>query len=126
MGDLARQVRCESHLDGPEVLPELPEAAVGCRDLADVRNAVAVSGWTQADLLINTLKQASASEDGLTRLSVMEAAREQDYASPMLINGIKWFSTPELLTGIDGFRPIKWNAGEKRFEPAGEVISIRP
>ncbi|WP_456695911.1 ABC transporter substrate-binding protein [Aeromicrobium sp. P5_D10] len=89
-------------------------------------NAVAVSGWTQADLVINTLKQAAASEDGLTRLSVMEAAREQDYASPMLINGIKWFSQPDLLTGIDGFRPIKWVAADKAFVPAGDVISIRP
>ncbi|MFI5430184.1 ABC transporter substrate-binding protein [Aeromicrobium sp. UC242_57] len=89
-------------------------------------NAVAVSGWTQADLIINTLKQAAASEDGLTRLSVMEAARDQDYASPMLINGIKWFSTPDLLTGIDGFRPIKWVAADKAFVSAGDVISIRP
>ncbi len=89
-------------------------------------NAVAVSGWTQADLVINTLKQAAESEDGLTRLSVMEAARDQDYDSPMLIDGINWYSTPELLTGIDGFRPITWNAAEERFEPAGDVISIRP
>ena len=89
-------------------------------------NAVAVSGWTQADLVINTLEQAAKSKDGLTRLSVMEAAREQDYASPMLINGIKWFSTPELLTGIDGFKPIKWNSADERFVPAGDVVSIRP
>lgn len=89
-------------------------------------NAVAVSGWTQADLLVNTVKQAAESEDGLTRLSVMEAARDQDYASPMLINGIKWFSEPDLLTGIDGFRPTRWIAAEERFEPAGEIINIRP
>ena len=56
----------------------------------------------------------------------MEAARDQDYASPMLINGIKWFSQPDLLTGIDGFKPIKWNAADKRFVPAGDVVSIRP
>ncbi len=89
-------------------------------------NAVAVSGWTQADLVVNTLKQAAASKDGLTRLSVMEAARDQDYASPMLIDGIKWFSTPTLLTGIDGFKPIKWVAADKRFVPAGDAVSIRP
>lgn len=88
-------------------------------------NAVAVSGWTQADLVINTLKQAQESGE-LTRLSVMEAARDQDYASPMLINGIKWYSTPELLTGIDGFKPIKWVAADEEFVPAGDIISIRP
>lgn len=106
-----------------EYLAQMKEAKVSDEVIG---NAVAVSGWTQADLLINTLKQAAGSDDGLTRLSVMEAARDQDYASPMLINGIKWFSQPDLLTGIDGFRPIKWSAAEKRFAPAGEVISIRP
>lgn len=89
-------------------------------------NAVTVSGWTQADLVINTLKQAAASEDGLTRLSIMEAARDQDYDAPMMIEGVKWFSTPELLTGIDGFGTIKWVAADERFVPSGEVISIRP
>ncbi|MCD9199855.1 ABC transporter substrate-binding protein [Aeromicrobium wangtongii] len=89
-------------------------------------NAVTVSGWTQADLVINTLKQAAASKDGLTRLSVMEAARDQDYDAPMMIDGVKWYSTPELLTGIDGFGTIKWVADEKRFVPSGDVISIRP
>lgn len=94
---------------------------------ADVTsNAVAVSGWTQADLVINTLKQAAASEDGLTRLSIMEAARDQDYDAPMMIDGVKWFSTPDLLTGIDGFGTIKWVAADKRFVPSGDVISIRP
>lgn len=88
-------------------------------------NAVAVSGWTQADLVVNTLKQAAATGE-LTRLSVMEAARDQDYASPMLINGIKWYSTPDLLTGIDGFKPIKWVAADQKFVPAGDVVSIRP
>ncbi len=88
-------------------------------------NAVAVSGWTQADLVINTLKQAQESGE-LTRLSVMEAARDQDYASPMLINGIKWYSTPELLTGIDGFKPIKWVAADEEFVPAGDIINVRP
>lgn len=94
---------------------------------ADVQgNAIAVAGWTQADLVINTLQQAAKSDDGLTRLSVMEAARDQDYAAPMLINGIKWFSQPDLLTGIDGFKPIKWVAAEERFVPAGDVVQIRP
>ncbi|EFQ84844.1 hypothetical protein HMPREF0063_10185 [Aeromicrobium marinum DSM 15272] len=110
--------------EGVALYREQMEAAGVPEDV--IGNAVAVSGWTQADLVINTLKQAAASDDGLTRLSVMAAARDQDYASPMLINGIQWYSTPELLTGIDGFRPITWNAAEQRFEPAGEVISIRP
>lgn len=91
-------------------------------------NAVAVSGWTQADLVINTLKQAAASEDGLTRLSVMMAARDQEYEVPMLINGIKWVSTPERLIGINGFRPQTWLVDEQRFAPleGADIIEIKP
>ena len=85
-----------------------------------------MAGYIQADLLVNTLTQAAASEDGLSRLSVMEAARDQDYASPMLLNGITWFSEPDLLTGMSGFKPIKWVAADEVFVPAGDVVSIRP
>lgn len=61
----------------------------------DPNNAVTISGRMQADLLINTLKQAAGSEGGLTRVNIIEAARDQDYASPVLTNGIRWISTAE-------------------------------
>ena len=51
---------------------------------ANKNNTIAVAGWVQADLLINTLKQAAASPSGLTHVSVIQAARDQSYASPML------------------------------------------
>jgi ABC-type branched-subunit amino acid transport system substrate-binding protein len=90
----------------------------------DKNNTITVAGWTQADLTINTLKQAMASSSGLTHASVIEAARNMTYASPMLINGIKWVSTPTELVGMDAFQTMVWSAADKRFKPDGDLIKI--
>ncbi|MEV4319128.1 ABC transporter substrate-binding protein [Actinocrispum sp. NPDC049592] len=90
----------------------------------DRNNTITVAGWVQADLTINTLKQAVASPSGLTHASVIEAARNMTYASPMLINGIKWVSTPTELVGFDAFQTLVWSAADKRFKPDGDLITI--
>ncbi len=91
---------------------------------SDPNNAVTVSGWTQADLMVNTLQQAADSEDGLTRESVIKAARDQDYASPLLLDGITWLSSADRSAGVSGFQPFKWDAKEQRFVSAGDVLSV--
>jgi branched-chain amino acid transport system substrate-binding protein len=91
---------------------------------ANKNNTIAVAGWVQADLFINTLKQAAASASGLTHVSVIQAARDQSYASPMLRNGIKWDSAPDALTGINGFQTTVWSAADKKFKAEGGVISV--
>jgi ABC-type branched-subunit amino acid transport system substrate-binding protein len=91
---------------------------------ANKNNTIAVAGWIQADLLINTLKQAAASPGGLTRVSVIQAARDQLYASPMLINGVKWESTPDSLVGMNAFQTTAWSAADKAFKAEGALIPI--
>jgi ABC-type branched-subunit amino acid transport system substrate-binding protein len=87
-------------------------------------NTIAVAGWIQADLLINTLKQAAASPSGLTHVSVIQAARDQLYASPMLLNGVKWESSPTSMVGINGFQTTAWSAADKTFKLQGDIIPI--
>lgn len=90
----------------------------------DPGNAVTISGWMQADLLVNTLKQAAESPEGLTRESIIRAARDQNYESPMLLDGITWKSTSERAAGVSGFAPVKWSAQEQRFVSAGDVVNV--
>ena len=78
----------------------------------------------EADLTINTLKQAAASPGGLTHASVIEAARDQTYASPMLINGINWVSTPTELIGMDAFQTFVWDAASQTFKAQGGLIKV--
>lgn len=98
--------------------------------LADVNgakaptNTITISGWVQADLTINTLKQAAASKNGLTHASIIEAARNQTYASPMMVNGVKWVSTPTELVGMNAFQTRVWNAASKLFVAQGDLISV--
>lgn len=91
---------------------------------ADKGNSITISGWLTADLTINTLKQAAASPEGLTQQSVIEAARNQNYASPMFINGVTWVSTPTDMIGFSGFQTQVWSAKDKSFHPDGDVIPI--
>lgn len=90
----------------------------------DPGNAVTISGWTQADLLVNTLKQAADSTEGLTRESIIRAARDQNYKSPMMLDGITWKSTGERAAGVSGFAPMKWNAKDQRFVFAGDAVDV--
>ena len=91
---------------------------------ADKDNTITVAGWTEADLTINTLMQAAASAAGLTHAGVIEAARDQNYASPMLRTGITWISTPTALTGFSGFQTLIWDASSKTFKPDGSIVSV--
>jgi len=104
--------------------PAVVEYLKALGNAPDPSNTITVAGWVQADLLINTLQQAADSEDGLTHQSMIEAARDQDYASPMLIDGVKWVSSADRNAGVSGFAPYAWNAKEKRFINVGDVTSI--
>ena len=90
----------------------------------DQANTITIAGWQAADLTVNTLKQAAASPDGLTQVSVIQAARNQNYACPMFINGINWLSTPTQMVGFSGFQTQVWSAADKAFKADGAVIPI--
>lgn len=104
--------------------PAVVEYLKALGDAPDPGNTITVAGWVQADLLINTLKQAAKSDDGLTHQSIIEAARDQDYASPMLIDGVKWLSSADRNAGVSGFAPYAWKAADKRFVKVGDVTTI--
>ncbi|MGH1561232.1 ABC transporter substrate-binding protein [Mumia sp. DW29H23] len=87
-------------------------------------NSYTVNGWAIADLMIDNFTRAAESEDGLSRLSIMEAARTQDYQPPMFIDGIKFKMSPTQSFGILAFKPYTWDAAGKTFVAAGDVIDI--
>jgi ABC-type branched-subunit amino acid transport system substrate-binding protein len=91
---------------------------------SDKLNAITVQGWISAQLTINTLEQAAASSAGLSAVGVIEAARDQSYASPMMLPGIKWLSTPTQLTGFDSFQTEEWVSAKQTFVPEGGLISV--
>ncbi|MXG92085.1 ABC transporter substrate-binding protein [Nocardioides flavescens] len=93
-------------------------------DVESISDPVTTAGWVQADLLIATIQQAAESEEGLTRASMLTAARSLDYSSPMFLDGVSWKSTPEKLTGVSGFQAGVWSAADQTFVPSGETIQV--
>ena len=87
-------------------------------------NSYTVNGWAIGDLMVDIFKRAAESDDGLSRLSIMQAARTQDYHPSMFIEDIKYRMTPEKSTGIAAFQPWLWNAGDKGWDIGGDVIDI--
>ena len=94
------------------------------KDAPTIASPVTTAGWVQADLLIHTIEQAAKSENGLTRASLIEAARNLDYTSPMFLDGASWVSTPEKLTGVSGFKTGVWSVADQTFVPTGDVIQV--
>lgn len=108
-------------LEGDEGVAQYEAEMAGVESLND---PVTTAGWVQADLLIATIEQAAASEDGLTRASLIEAARSLEYTSPMFLDGITWVSTEEKLTGVSGFQTGIWSVADQTFVPSGDTIQV--
>ncbi len=87
-------------------------------------NAVVVSVWALADTTINTLKQAANSSSGLTRQSVIQAARDQDYASPMMRTGIKFVSRSDKREGFTAYQTLVWDSAKATFREDGGPVSV--
>jgi branched-chain amino acid transport system substrate-binding protein len=83
-----------------------------------------VNGWVIADLMVDDFTRAAASSGGLSHLSIINAARTQNYQPPMFINGIKFVMTPSESDGILAMQPYTWEAGAKTFKAAGSVIDL--
>lgn len=96
-------------------------AAVAAEDKANPQTA---AGWLLADLTIMTLKKAAASPNGLTRASVIDAARDADYQAPMAIDGVKWISTPDEMLGWNNFQTQAWDTAKQSFVPEGDLVPV--
>ena len=90
----------------------------------DPADSYTVLGWTMMDIIIHAMLDAEDSEDGLTRASIMNAARTQDYPPALFLDGINWSMDPETSLGIPALQPMSWNAGEGRFDPLGDVLTL--
>jgi branched-chain amino acid transport system substrate-binding protein len=86
-------------------------------------DAYTVMGWTIADLQINAMAKAAASKQGLTRASIMNVARTQQYQPPLFISNVKWSMNPATSLGITSFQPLIWNSASQAFTNDGAVIS---
>lgn len=84
----------------------------------------ASTGWTVAEVVVAIIKQAMESPEGLTRASIINAARNFEYESSLARPGVK-----SKTSGLDDAFPaeslqvLQYDADTKTFTEIGELIT---
>ena len=67
--------------------------------------------------------QAADSKDGVTRVSLIEAARDLQYSLPMFLDGLEWIRTHKPAR-VGGFGAGVCDTETESFVPTCDVITI--
>lgn len=117
-----------------EMVPSLPAFASTPAMQQYVKDAMAqgvtdptanwsVTGWSIGEVYADVLQTAAKAPGGLTRLSIMEAARAQKFHPQTFIPGIDY----DVATGgVTGMQPFIWNAAAQQFALNGAPVVVNP
>ncbi len=95
-------------------------ASQGLSDIA----ATAAAGWTTAEVTIAIIKQAMESPDGLTRASIINAARDFTYTPMLARDGIVDKSMGEEDPFLsESLQVLQYNATTATFTDVGSLIT---
>ena len=107
--------------------PAVSELRTSLTDLgfpADGDFATAAVGWTTGELTLEVLKAAAASEDGLTRASIMNAARAMDYHFLLARDGVNFTTNgAEDPYGLESMQVVQYDADSKTYTDVGELVT---
>jgi ABC-type branched-subunit amino acid transport system substrate-binding protein len=85
----------------------------------------AIAGWHTAELTVMILKQALESEEGLTRASIINAARNFDQVASLTRDGVRMKMSGLIDQFIaESLQVVQYNATTKLFTDIGRLISI--
>jgi branched-chain amino acid transport system substrate-binding protein len=91
---------------------------------ADGDFATAAAGWTGGELTVEVLKAAAASDDGLTRESIINAARAMDYAFSLARDGVSFtMNGAEDPYGLESMQVVQYDADSKAYTDIGELVT---
>lgn len=83
----------------------------------------ATAGWSTAETTVAIIKQAMESEAGLTRASIINAARNFTYTPSMGRPGVVFKMNGEADPFMaESLQVLQWDAGTSIFTPKGELI----
>jgi ABC-type branched-subunit amino acid transport system substrate-binding protein len=91
---------------------------------ADGDFATAAAGWTGAELTLEVLKAAAASDDGLTRASIINAARQMEYAFSLARPGVSFtMNGAEDAYGLESLQVVQYDADTTTYTDIGELVT---
>jgi ABC-type branched-subunit amino acid transport system substrate-binding protein len=86
--------------------------------------ATAYAGWVLGELTIEVLKNAAESDDGLTRASILNAARTIEYTPLLAREGVVYAlngaDDPYL---VESLQVVEYNADSKAYTDVGELVT---
>jgi len=90
---------------------------------ADGDFGTAGAGWTAGELTVEVLRLASESEDGLTRASILNAARSLDYSFQLARDGVKYtMNGADDAYGLESMQVVQYDAGTKTYTDVDELV----
>jgi ABC-type branched-subunit amino acid transport system substrate-binding protein len=100
------------------------DALTGLGFPADGDFATAGAGWTGGELVVEVIRIAAESEDGLTRASIMEAARALDYEFQLARDGVRFtVDGAEDAFGLESMQVVQYDAASKTYTDIGDLIT---
>jgi branched-chain amino acid transport system substrate-binding protein len=91
---------------------------------ADGDFATAAAGWTGGELLVEVLKAAAESDDGLTRASILNAARTIDYPFSLAREGVSFrMDGADDPYGLESMQVVQYNADTATYTDIGELVT---
>jgi ABC-type branched-subunit amino acid transport system substrate-binding protein len=89
---------------------------------ADGDFATAGAGWTAMELTVEVLQRAAESPDGLTRESIINAARSQDYEFLLARDGVAFtMSGADDAYGSEILQVVQYDADTSTYTDLGEI-----
>jgi branched-chain amino acid transport system substrate-binding protein len=91
---------------------------------ADGDFATAGAGWTAGEVTVEVLRLASESEDGLTRASILNAARSIDYHYQLARDGVNYtMNGAEDPYGLESMQVVQYDADTKTYTDIGDLVT---
>jgi branched-chain amino acid transport system substrate-binding protein len=100
------------------------EAMTAAGAPADFDFATGAAGWTTGELTVEVLRLAAESEGGLTRASIINAARTLDYEFQLARDGIAFtLNGADDAYGLESMQVVQYDADSKTYTDIGELVT---
>lgn len=110
--------------DADPAVAAYKEAMIDLGFAADGDFATAAAGWTGGELALEVLKAAAESEEGLTRASIINAARAIDYSFSLAREGVSFtMNGAEDAYGLESLQVVQFDADTKTYTDIGELVT---
>ena len=81
------------------------------------------AGWSTAESTVAILKQAAASPQGLTRKSIIEAARSMDFVPSLFRDGFSYTTSDTDSYPVESLQVLQWDNATKTFTEIGDPVT---